>query len=86
MEKTLINKLKYFLNNFNAVDINEYFNNGSFEEDCIKYYDNNTPKDILEYLNDTFMDIDIDFRDTDKFEDKVKETLNIVIEKLKDAN
>lgn len=79
MESNLKDKVNYFLNNFNAVEINEYFCNGSFVDDCIKYYDNNSPASIIDYLNDTFLYIDMDYRETDKFSDMVKGTLETAL-------
>lgn len=79
MESNLKDKIRYFLDNFNPIEINEYFGNGSFIDDCEKYYDNNSPAPIITYLNDAFFYIDMDYRDTDKFSDMVKETLETAL-------
>ena len=84
MERDLKIVLENFLNNFNAHDINEYFAN-DFIDDWDSYLKNNTPIDVLEYLNDNFYDIDIDYRDTNMFDSKIKETLTKALEMLKDA-
>lgn len=68
-------KIEYFLNNFNANEIDEYFCNGEFLDDCDTYFEKTTPEDVLDYLTDAFYTIDIDYRGTGMFADKVKETL-----------
>ena len=80
-EKNLKKLLENFLNNFNANDINEYFAN-DFSDDWDIYLKDNIPVDILIYLNDAFCDIDIDYRDTDMFETRIKETLRTALELL----
>ena len=75
MERTLKEKIEFFLKNFNAKKINEYFCNGDFLNDCDTYFEKNSSVAVLDYLTDAFYTIDIDYRETDKFADKVKETL-----------
>ena len=77
--------LTNFLNNFNAYDINEYFANG-FSDDWDNYLKTGTPIEVLDYLNDSFYNIDIDYRNMEMFEGKIKETLNKTLEMLKDRN
>lgn len=82
--KKLKEMLNNFLNNFNAEDINEYFAT-NFYDDWDNYYikeNYSNIEEVLNYLNDTFYDIDIDYRDTKKFESKVKETLKNAIKML----
>ena len=85
MDKDLKAFLIRLLNKFNSREINEYFSN-DFIDDW-KWYFNNPkvyPKmvEVLQYLNDTFYDIDVIYRDTDKFEEMVKETIEKAIEML----
>lgn len=83
MERDLKTVLQSFLNNFDANNINNYFAN-DFSDDWDIYLKNGTPIDVLEYLNDSFYNIDVDYRDTDIFEEKVKEALTHAL-KLLDA-
>ena len=84
MERDLKIVLQSFLNNFDANNINNYFAN-DFNDDWDIYLKNGTPINVLEYLNDSFYNIDVDYRDSDMFEEKVKEALNQAL-KLLDAN
>ena len=81
----LKNKLESFLIDFDAIAINEYFANGEFVDDCDAYFEKNEPTDILDYLTESFYDIDIDYRDTNQFTNKVKETILATLEMLKTA-
>lgn len=84
MEKDLKKELKKFLNNFNASEINHYFA-CDFSDDWDNYYIKNNYSNIevvLQYLNDTFIDIDVDYRDTKSFEPMVKNTLEKALEML----
>ena len=82
MERNLKEKIEYFLSNFNAKKINEYFCNGEFLDDCDAGFEKNEPIAVLDYLTDAFYTIDIDYRDTEKFADKVKEALLTVLQML----
>ena len=81
----LKDKLESFLVNFDAWKINEYFANGEFVDDCDAYFEQNEPTEVLDYLGDSFCDIDIDYRDTNQFAVKVKETILIALEMLETA-
>ena len=79
--KVMINN---FLDNFNAKKINEYFAT-DFSDDWEDYFikeNYSNIEEVLQYLNDNFIDIDVDYRDTKQFESKVKEMLNKAIEML----
>ena len=79
MESNLKVKIESFLKEFDAKKINEYFCNGEFLDDCDIYFEKNTPENVLDYLTDAFFYIDMDYRDTDKFSDMVKETLETAL-------
>lgn len=78
----LKDKLIDLLNNFNATEINEYFSGGEFVDDCDKYYERNTSTYVLDQLTNAFYTIDVDYRDTDKFSDMVKEALEEALRML----
>lgn len=85
MERNLKETLQKLLNEFNANFIDEYFCNGSFLEDCEKMFEVNSTErelEVIEYLTSKFYDIDIDYRDTDKFEEIVKQTIEEAINML----
>lgn len=86
MGKNLINTLKGFLKNFDAKNVNEYFVNGEFLDDCVNYFENakTTKKEleVLDFLTERFYDIDVNYRETEKFEKMVKETIEKAIEML----
>lgn len=84
MERNLKDKIKDFLNSFNAKEVNEYFAN-DFDSDWDNYLKSNIPTKVLEYLNDSFIDIDINYRETEYFDKKVKETLETAL-KMIDCN
>ena len=81
----LKDKLESFLMDFDARAINEYFANGEFVDDCDAGFEQNEPTEVLDHLGDSFYDIDIDYRDTDQFAIKVKETILRALEMLKTA-
>jgi hypothetical protein len=78
----LKSKIFYFLDNFNATEINEYFAN-DFIDDREEYFDKKERGCILDYLNDSFIDIDINFRDSDNFEKLVRDTLETALKMFK---
>ena len=83
MEKHSLKKqLQEFLDNFNAEEINTYFARDFSSEWDIFLSNNQKVEPILEYLNDTFIDIDIDYRETEEFDTKVRETIQKAIEML----
>ena len=59
----------------------EYFANGEFVDDCDAYFEQNEPTEVLDYLGDSFCDIDIDYRDTN-----LKSGVNKLAIRLKDPN
>lgn len=82
MERDLKKKIECLLKDFNAKETNEYFCNGDFLDDCDAYFEENAPADVLDYLTDAFYTIDVDFRDTDKFDNKVQEALLTALQML----
>ena len=81
----LKNKLESFLIDFDAEATNEYFANREFVDDCDTYFEQNEPICILDYLTDSFYEIDINYRDTNQFAIKVKETILKALEMFKTA-
>ena len=81
MEKNLKKTLTEFLNDFDAKEINEYFANG-FDDDWDEFYSKENVDEVLEFLNDKFIDIDVDYRDTKYFEKMVRETLEKALKML----
>lgn len=73
--------LNSFLNHFNAEVINNYFAS-EFGDDWDSFLEDSDIESILQYLNDSFIDIDVDFRETNQFEYKVKETIKTAIKML----
>ena len=67
-------KLEELLNE-DVREVNEYFCNGEFLDDCNNYFEKNAPVEVLDYLTDAFYTIDIDYRDTEGFADAVKRAL-----------
>ena len=67
-------KLEELLNE-DVREVNEYFCNGEFLDDCNNYFEKNAPVEVLDYLTDAFYTIDIDYRDTEEFADAVKGAL-----------
>ena len=51
------------INKFNSREINEYFVNGEFLDDCVNYFENakTTKKEleVLDFLTERFYDIDV---------------------------
>lgn len=84
MKKDLKDELEKFLTNFNAREINHYFA-CDFYDDWDNYYIKNDYPNIeivLQYLNDAFIDIDVDYRDTKDFDGMVKRTLEKALKML----
>lgn len=81
MEKNLKKTLTEFLNDFDAKEINEYFANG-FDDDWDEFYSKENVDEVLEFLNEKFWDIDVDYRDTKYFEKMVRETLEEALKML----
>lgn len=82
--KKLIDVLKKFLSDFDAEKINNYFAT-DFGDDWDEYLVDDELESVLQYLNDCFIDIDIDYRDTNQFERKVRETLQTAIKMIEDT-
>lgn len=84
MEYTLKEQLIYFLNNFNAKYINDYFGaNFSYDYDRWEKEENNIK--VLEFLNDEFINIDndLDIHGTSKLDERVRKCLEKALEMLK---
>ena len=77
--------LEKFLNDFDAYRVNEYFAT-DFVDDWDDYLNNGVPQRILEYLNDKFYDIDTSRKDVKFLERRIKETLTIALEMLKELD
>ena len=79
MKMNLKEKLQSLLDE-DANDVNEYFANGEFLDDCNNCFEGTEPEEALDYLTDAFYTIDVDYRDTPEFLDAVK---GVLIEALK---
>lgn len=78
MERTLKQVLVEYIKNFEkygAYSINEYFNSDFGDEYDLFELDEKNIK-ALEYLNDEFIDIDMNFLSTVQTENKVKKVLS----------
>ncbi len=82
MERNSIGIMRRPKDNFSAYKINEYFANDYADDYDIFEKDKNNLA-ALEYLNDEFIDIDIDYSQTDQFEQKVFETLEKALKLIK---
>lgn len=74
MEKNLREKLLDLQKNVKPIDINEYFAS-DFADDYAYFEQDKISTKVLDFLNTEFIDIDIDYRDTSNFENKVYDTL-----------
>lgn len=84
METDLRNKLLMFYDNFEdygAYEINEYFNS-EFGDDYDSFALDEKNLEALNYLNDEFIDIDIDYHNSIEFDIKVKKTLEKALKML----
>lgn len=64
-------------------EINEYFAT-DFSEDYEQFEEFKMNRQVLEFLNDSFMDIDIEFDGAEEMNKKVLETLSKAISMCKD--
>ena len=81
MEKNLKEKLLFLKSNCSAYEINEYFAT-EFADDFDEFGKEKDNVRILNYLNDEFIDIDIDYSQTKEFASKVKEVVDEAINML----
>lgn len=85
MERTIKEQLNYFLNNFNAKEINHYFA-VDFSDDWDNIYIKekySNIEEVLSYLNDSFIDIDLKYVDTDVLdEEEIRKILIKALEML----
>lgn len=84
MEKDLRKLINDFLSDFDANKINDYFAN-DFCDDWDIFLEN-TPKNILEFLNDEFYSIDTQYIDNKNYEKKIKETLKKALKMMDTKN
>lgn len=66
---------------YGAYEINEYFNS-EFGDDYDSFALDEKNLEALNYLNDEFIDIDIDYHNSIEFDIKVKKTLEKALEIL----
>lgn len=85
MEKNLKEKLFFLKANCNSYQINEYFA-VEFADDYDVFAQDKSNIEALDYLNDEFIDIDIDYSHTSKFDSKVKEVIDKAIDMLSKAH
>lgn len=78
MENDLKEKLLDLKNNYDYKEINEYFAT-EFSDDYYIFERDEKNIKILEFLNDSFIDIDIDYSKTEEFEKKVNEVIDIAL-------
>lgn len=81
MEKDLKEKLLFLKANCNPYEINEYFA-VEFADDYDAFAQDKSNIEALDYLNDEFIDIDVDYSHTDEFDSKVIETIDEAINML----
>ncbi|WP_295147318.1 hypothetical protein [uncultured Peptoniphilus sp.] len=81
MEKNLKEKLLFLKENCNPYEINEYFAI-EFADDYDVFAQDKNNIETLDYLNDEFIDIDVDYSHRDDFDSKVRETIDEAINML----
>lgn len=81
MEKNLKEKLLFLKASCNPYEINEYFA-VEFADDYDVFAKDKSNIETLDYLNDEFMDIDVDYSHTDEFDSKVRESIDEAINML----
>ncbi|MGB4984666.1 MAG: hypothetical protein WBO70_02695 [Erysipelotrichaceae bacterium] len=79
MEKSLKNQLEYFLENFNAHDIHEYFCNGSIGDDWEEFFHKNSDESIYDYLMSEAYTIELDYWDAPDFDERVRKTIETAL-------
>lgn len=67
--------------NCNPYKINKYFA-VEFADDYDVFAQDKKSIEVLDYLNDEFIDIDVDYSHTDEFDSKVKGTIDEAINML----
>lgn len=82
MARTLKQMLENFLKDFDAYKINEYFAM-EFAEDFDVFLANGEPENVLQYLNDEFFEIDVDYNSSKKMDEKVRQTLTKALMMIK---
>lgn len=81
LEKNLKEKLLFLKANCTPYEINEYFA-VEFADDYDVFAQDKKSIEVLDYLNDEFIDIDVDYSHTIEFDSKVKETIDKAINML----
>ena len=64
-----------------SYEVNEYFAN-DFAEDYNYYEKERNNTNVLKFLNDEFIDIELDYSRTKEFDNKVKNTLDRALSML----
>ena len=82
METKLNKIIQKLYHNYDYKVCLEYFSNGTFLDDCIKYFDKENVNNVLEYITDTVYDINNDYRYKEHGEIKLKEMLKVCIKML----
>ena len=81
LEKNLKEKLLFLKANCKPYEINEYFA-VEFADDYDVFAQDKNNIETLEYLNDEFIDIDVDYSHSSAFDSKVRETIDEAINML----
>lgn len=81
MEKNLREKLLFLRAICNPYEINEYFA-VEFADDYNVFAQDKSNIEALDYLNDEFIDIDVDYNYRDGFDSKVRYTIDEAINML----
>lgn len=81
LEKSLKEKLLFLKANCKPYEINEYFA-VEFADDYDVFAQDKNNIEVLDYLNDEFIDIDVDYSLRDDFDSKVRETIDEAINML----
>lgn len=81
MEKNLKEKLLFLKANCDPYEINEYFA-FEFADDYDVFAQDKSNIEVLDYLNDEFIVIDVDYSHTDEFDSKVRGTIDEAINML----
>ena len=81
LEKNLKEKLLFLKANYKPYEINEYFA-VEFADDYKVFAQDKNNIEVLDYLNDEFIDIDVDYSLRDDFDSKVRETIDEAINML----
>lgn len=79
--KILKEKLLFLKANCDPYEINEYFA-FEFADDYNVFAQDKNNIEVLDYLNDEFIDIDVDYSHSSEFDSKVRETIDEAINML----